>query len=207
LISVLPIKGQPFAALRPGDDFQPCFLDVPSRPRADFLWPSLGSLVVSERIRNILVTCWPDDIVACPVGLRKIGKREAKLPPPIPVTGEPEDMISEVPLLADVSEIGSYFEILIQKESNYPPGGTPVRTCAGCGRPDVDNSTRELRMTPEMWKGDHVFFLATTLYVIITDAVREQLEGLRPTNVIFEEMKTPNKAVHAIGAAAPQHDG
>jgi hypothetical protein len=25
-------------AFRPGDSFQPCYLEVPSRPRADFLW-------------------------------------------------------------------------------------------------------------------------------------------------------------------------
>jgi hypothetical protein len=196
MLRTLHIEGQPFAALRPGDDFQPCFLDVPSCPCADFLWPSLGSLVVSERIKNVLVTSWPNDIVACPVSLRKIGKREAKLAPPMPSTGEPEDIINEVPLSKDVSQIGPYFEILVQKESGFPLGGTPLNTCAGCGRPNVDNSTRELRMTPEMWKGDHLFFLATTLYVLITDKVREQLDSMRPTNVLFEEMETPNQAMH-----------
>lgn len=194
LLATLRIQGDPFVALHPGDAFQPCFLDVPSHPRADFLWASLGSLIVSQRIRDLLVTCWTDDIVACPVGLRKIGKREATLPPPIPSTGEPEDMINEVPLVPEPSEAGPYFEILLQKESGFPPGGAPVKICPGCRRLDIDDSTRELRMTSEMWKGDHIFFLATTLYVIVTDDVRQRLQGLRPTNVVFEEMKTPGQA-------------
>ena len=187
-MDALQIIAPTFVGLRPGDDFQPCFLDVPSRPRADFLWSSIGSLIVSERIKNELIDSCSDDIAACPVILRKIGKREAKLPPPMPSTGEPEDIIDEVPVLKDKSEVGPYFEILILKESEYPPGGTPIKICSGCKRPDVDNSTRQLIMIPEMWKGDDIFFLATTLYIVITDALKGQLERHRPTNVVFEKI-------------------
>lgn len=188
IMATLQIDGTPFVELRPGDDFQPCFLDVPSRPCADFLWSTLGSLIVSERIKNALIDSCSDDIAVCPVTLRKISKREAKLPTPIPSTGEPEDIIDEVPILEDKSEVGPYFEILLLKESGYPPGGTPINICSGCKRPDVDNSTRELRMTPEMWKGGDIFFLATTLYIVITDKLRERLESFRPTNVVFEKI-------------------
>jgi len=177
-----------FGEFRPGDSLQPCFLDVPSLPRADFLWSSIRSLVVSERIRATLVGSWPDDVIACPVTLRKIGRREANLSPPIPSTGEPEDIIDEVPLCHDVSPVGPYFEILVQKESDYPPGGTPVTTCLGCGRPTIDASTRQIRMTPEMWKGDDIFFLATTLHVIVSDDVYKRLATLHPTNVRFVDM-------------------
>ena len=188
IMSTLQINGEPFIDIRPGDDFQPCFLDVPSRPRADFLWSSLGSLIVSERIKNVLFDSCSGNISVCPVTLRKIGKREAKLAPPIPSTGEPEDIIDEVPILGDTSEIGPYFEILMLKESKYPPGGTPISICPGCQRPDVDNSTRELRMTPEMWKGDDIFFLTTTLYIVITDELKNRIENIHPTNVVFEEI-------------------
>ena len=188
LMGTMRIPGDQFVCLQPGDDFQPCFLDVPSRPRADFLWSSLGSLVVSERIKNALVESCSGDIAVCPVTLRKIGKREAKLPPPIPSTGEPEDIIDEVPILQDASKIGPYFEVLIMKESDYPPGGTPTKICSGCNRRDVDDSIRELRIIPEMWKGDNIFFLATTLYVVITDEVRQRVARYRPTNVVFERM-------------------
>jgi hypothetical protein len=188
VMALLSIHDNPFVGLRPGDDFQPCFLDVPSRPRADFLWSSSGSLVVSERVKNRLVETCSSEIAICPVTLRKIGKREAKLSPPMPSTGEPEDMIDEVPILKDTSEIGPYFEVLILKESDYPPGGTPTRICPGCKREDIDASTRELRMTPEIWRGHNIFLLATTLYAVVTDKVKERLLRLRPANVVFKEM-------------------
>jgi len=39
-----------------------------------------------------------------------------------------------------------------------------------------------------MWNGQDVFFLATTLWIIITDRVKALLEPLRPTNVSFGKM-------------------
>jgi len=189
VMKALGIEGKSFVDLRPGDDFQPCFLDVASRPRADFLWSSIGSLVVSERIKDALVRHWQDDVVVCPVNLRKIGKRDARLAPLTPSTGEPADMIDEAPLRKDTFGTGPYFEILVQKECGYPPGGEPTSICAGCGRPDVDGEKRQLVMTPSMWQGDNVFFLATTLWVIVTDDVRRKLSALHPTNVVFREMR------------------
>lgn len=106
----------------------------------------------------------------------------------MPSTGEPEDIINEVPILGDAFGVGSYYEILVRNESRYPPGGAPTRICPGCKRPEVDGAARELRMTPEMWNGDNIFFFATTLYVVITDVVRERLSLLGPTNVIFEKI-------------------
>lgn len=185
IMAVLNRSGETSIDLSPGARFQPGFLDIPSRPRADFLWSSISSLVVSERIKEALIKYCPNDIAACPITLRKIGKREANLPPPMPSTGEPEDLIDEVPILKNKSEVGPYFEILILKESDYPPGGTPVSICAGCKRPNVDKSTRELKMTDSMWRGATIFFLATTLQVMITDELKEGLEELQPTNVVF----------------------
>jgi hypothetical protein len=174
--------------LEPGDSFQPCYLDVPSKPTADFLWASLGSLVVSERVKNLLVDRCEDEVVCCNVSLRKIGAREAKLPAPIPSTGEPGDIIEQVPLMTSHLEIGPYFEICILNESDWPPGGKPKRICPGCKRHEINNSTREIRMTVNMWKGNHIFFLATTLHVIVTNDLKKRIQNLRPTNVIFSEI-------------------
>jgi hypothetical protein len=184
-MTALGIKGEPFVALRPGNSFQPCFLDVPSQPRADFLWPSLGSFAVSDRVRDLLLTACVNDIAVCPVTLRKIGKRDAKLPPPIPSTGEPEDIIDEVPLLDDPSAGGSYSEIVVLNESGFPPGGTPLSVCPGCKRPTI-GPNREFRVRPEMWNGNTIFFLATTYQIIVTDGLKNAIEGLHPTNVIFK---------------------
>jgi hypothetical protein len=187
LMASLAISGEPFVDLCPGDEFQPCFLDVPSTPRADFLWPSIGSFVVSARIKDTLVAACPEDIAACPVTLRRIGKREAKLPPPMPSTGEPEDIIDEVPLLKNTENIGPYFEIILRKESGYHPAGTRPIICPGCKRPDVISSPMRLRMTPEKWKGDSIFFLSTTLWVMVTEELRQRIAVHHPTNVVFEE--------------------
>jgi hypothetical protein len=79
--------------LLPGDSFQPCYLDVPSRPQSDFLWAGLGSIVVSQRIKSLFEFLDIRGVFFCPVTFRKIGKRNARLPAPIPSTGEPEDII------------------------------------------------------------------------------------------------------------------
>lgn len=190
LMQALSLEGDPFTVFQPGDTLQPGFLDVPSRPRADFLWATVASLVVSQRVKDVLMSVCPEDVVAYPVTLRKIGKREARLPPPMPSTGEPEDMIDEVPLSIDPSGIGPYYEIIVQKKSENPPGYKVLSTCRRCGSQEVDLSARELRITQEMWKGDRLFFLATTAYILVTDVVRDQLMSLRPTNVVFEEIRT-----------------
>jgi len=87
VLTALGAKGESFVDLGPGDSFQPCYLEIPSRPRADFLWLSAGVLVVSERIKGVFETICGDNAAVRPIILRKIGKREAKLPPPMPSTG------------------------------------------------------------------------------------------------------------------------
>ena len=107
---------------------------------------------------------------------------------PNAVDGRTERYIDQVPILKDTSTVGPYFEVLILNDSGYPPGGTPKGVCVGCGRQQIDSSARELRMTPDMWQGQNIFLLATTLYVVITNELREHLTRERPTNVIFEEI-------------------
>jgi Protein of unknown function (Gmx_para_CXXCG) len=121
-------------SLKPGDDFQPCYLDVPSRPRADFIWGCLGSVVISERVRQLFESLRLASVSYSPVTLRKVGKREARLSAPIPFTGEPEDIIDEVPLFTGTDSIGPNFELVIQSESGYAPDAQPLSVCAGCGR-------------------------------------------------------------------------
>jgi len=120
-----------------------------------------------------------------PVTLRKVGKREARLPAPIPSTGEPEDIIHEVPLLTRTNSIGPYFELVIQSESGYAPGAEPLSICSGCGRETFPDTEARFVMVESMWKGADIFFLAGTLYIVVTDRVRQALQDLRATNVQF----------------------
>jgi hypothetical protein len=188
LMQELSIQGAPFSVLRPGDSFQPSYLDVPSRPTSDFLWSSLGSLVVSERIKGVLSKECQDEISVCAVNLRKVGERDLSLEPPMPSTGEPEDIIEEVPLSRTPSSYGPYFEILINNESELPDGVNDLSICPGCQRPNFDGSKRQLRMKADMWKGHKLFFLATTLCIIATDDLKKKLVELKPTNVTFIEI-------------------
>lgn len=177
--------GVPFVDLRPGDSFQPCYLDIPSTPRADFLWPGLGAFVVNDRLRDLFMQQCPNDIAACPVTLRRIGKGHAASAPPIPPTGEPEDIINEVATYEQPPSDLRYWEIIVLNTSGFPPGGTPKSVCSGCQRPEI-GPEREIRMTPEMWNGHAMFLMATTLHIIITDAMRRSIQSVRPTNVAFK---------------------
>ena len=174
------------SSLRPGDDFQPCFLDIPSRPRADFIWGCLGSVIVSERIRQLFESLQIERVSYCPVTLRKVGKREAGLPAPIPSSGEPEDIIREVSLLKRTDSVGPYYELIIESESDYAPTAEPTSVCSGCGRETFPETDARLVMVDSMWKGAEVFFLASTLYILVTDRVRQALEDLKATNICFK---------------------
>ena len=182
-------KGIVVPSLRPGDDFQPCFLDIPSCPRADFLWSCLGSVVISERVRKLLESLSVVRVSYSPVSLRKVGKKDAQLPAPIPSTGEPEDIIQEVPLLIGTAAIGPYFELVIESESGYAPGALPLSACPGCGLETFPTTDARSVMVNSMWKGADIFFLASTLYIVVTDRVRQALQDLGATNVQFESFE------------------
>lgn len=186
MMRALRIRGRPFVTLRPGDDFQPAFLDVPSQPRADFIWASQGSLVVSERIKRLLTATCGKDVVACAVKMRKIGKRSAELPPIVPSSGEPEDMTAKIPPSRRAAGTNKYFEIVIRGESDYPAGASGRHVCPGCERPALGR--RSLRMTKSMWNGHAIFLMATTLYIIVTDELQHLLREVQPTNVLFKRI-------------------
>jgi hypothetical protein len=82
----------------------------------------------------------------------------------------------------------SYHELIVMAESGNPPGVDAVTRCASCGRISFDHERRRLIMKEEMWRGDDVFRLATTLWILVTDAVRRLLEGLGVTNVTFRDV-------------------
>lgn len=146
----------------------------------------MGVLVVSERIKESLVGLCRNEIAVRPITLRKIGKREAKLAAPMPSTGEPEDIIHEVPLLSDETGVGPYYEVFPLKESDVPLNRPVKSVCSGCHREDVGFIPEvRPRMADEIWRGESIFYLATTLYIIVTNDVKNALSRIRPNNVRF----------------------
>ena len=173
------------ARLLPGVDLQPGFLAVPSRPVADFLWSSLGSVVVSDRVRALLSREAGDAVAFAPVFLRSVGAGEPDAEPPLPESGEPEDMFDEMDPLEDVSAIGPYWEMIVEAESGLPRGVAELAICPGCGRSVYDTQQRVLAMHDEMWRGAPIFIMATTLWIVVTDELRRKLTGMDATNVAF----------------------
>ena len=188
VLTALQGAGAPIARVPVGAEFQPAYLDVPSRPEADFLWSGIANVVVSQRIRDIILQTPTRGAVLVPVIPRKIGRRRAKLPAPMPSTGEPEDLITEIKRVLDPRDVAPYYELVVTAESGLPPGVDPRNTCPLCGRESYREEERRLVMEPEMWRGDDIFLLATTLWIIVTDQFKRRLDALQPTNVIFSPM-------------------
>jgi len=175
------------SVVRPNSALLPIFLDIPSRPEADFLWPSF-SPVVTERIREKLESLKIRDIAFAEVTLRKVGKKSAKLAPPIPSTGEPEDIINEVSVTQFPKTKRAYSELCVYGRSNPPPGRELKSVCSICGSKDFNWArSKELVMTDAMWTGLDIFVLETTANILLTDRLKQELQKLRPTNVEFIE--------------------
>jgi len=178
VLGELRASGHSIDVLRPGDAFQPAMLDVAAPPDADFLW-SAESVVVSKRIHAALTTVPLRGATFAPVTIRT-GRR-----------AHADRRAGSVMAEAAGPHAPAYYELIVRAESGLPPGIEPVRYCGSCGRRSFDHETRRMVMLPEMWKGEQVFLLATTLWIVITDPVKQIIEGAGTTNVEFVSLDAP----------------
>lgn len=154
---------------------------------------------------GLLVGCWSqvgfaiylsmfarDDLVTFAVILRKVGKRNAKLPAPIPISREPKDIINEAPLLDDPSKIGPYYEVIPRYASGEPPDRIIVSECRTCRRVKtkvvVQTERRKLRMAEDTWRGQSIFYLGGTLHIVVADSVKNALQSARHSNLQLTEV-------------------
>jgi Protein of unknown function (Gmx_para_CXXCG) len=168
--------------LAPGDSLQPSLLEVPSTPEADFLWASFGSTVISDRVRPLFEQLGPDTASVTPLQSQRFGSGRPTLPAPIPESGEPDDLLSDIELVE--SPLPRYAELVVSAESGLPHGVQRRPPCPACGRAELDGS-RELAVYDDMAPSRPLFCLATTLWIIVTDAFKRDLERLEPANVSF----------------------
>jgi len=77
-----------------------------------------------------------------------------------------------------------YFEVIVTAESALPHGASRRPPCRACGRAELEGS-RELRMCDDMTRGESLFISASTLWLIITDRFKRELERFDPSNVRF----------------------
>ncbi len=178
VLAELRAAGHSLDVLRPGDAFQPAILDVAAPPDADFLW-SAESVVVSDRVHDALTTVPLRGVTFAPVTIRT-GRR-----------AHADRRAGSVMAEAAGPRAPAYHEMVVRAESGHPPGIEPVRYCGSCGRRSFDHEKRRMVMLPEMWKGEQVFILATTLWIVVTDPVKQIIEGLGASNVEFVSLDPP----------------
>lgn len=174
-----------FVTFRPGDNFQPAYLSIPSKPTADFLWPNIRSFVVSERMKKLVFDELSGTVEIVPIELRKIGKPSANLSPDLPVSELSAMRKPQAECLDYDDAIEPYYQILVRAESDYPTGGAPLSVCPVCKREYIEEEKRELIMKEEMLRGQQIFFLKTTLYIVVTEPFVEKIRKAHATNVDF----------------------
>jgi hypothetical protein len=169
------------ADLSPGTSLLPSSMAIPSLPEADFLWGSLGSVVVSERIKNCFAHARFSGTLLFPITISKVGRRKAKLPAPIPDSGEPDD-IMDLANHVPASNVGQYFEVIITSDSHRVRGTEPTAVCAVCGF-EQWLPPKQWTMDESLWTGTDVFCLAPTSVIVVTDRVKKRLVEIGATNV------------------------
>ncbi|MBL9170811.1 MAG: hypothetical protein JNN07_23970 [Verrucomicrobiales bacterium] len=173
--------------VQPHCSLLPSFLDIPSRPEDDFLWPG-SSPLVTERVREKVESLKIREVAFAEVTLRKVGRESSKLPAPIPSSGEPEDVITEVRTTLFPDGEGRYFELCVYGRSAPPPGRELKSVCSTCGNKDFKWArSKELVMTESMWTGLDIFVLETTRIILVTEMLKQEIQKLGPTNVEFIE--------------------
>jgi hypothetical protein len=131
------------------------------RPKSDFLWPMIGEPVVSAKVKQVFEENRVSGVIFCPV--TAIGRASATS--------------------------GDLFQMVIQAESGRPPGTEITHRCPGCGREEYDKSKRQFVLTREMIPDSNVFYLATTLWIIVNEKVRQIILDHQLTNVELTEME------------------
>ena len=133
------------------------------------------------------IICKNDELTPCKVKLGKIGKSKNTKKIPIPSTGEPEDIISDVDLLKSKEDVPDYYEICINSESDYPIGGVPMNICSECGREKLRAKLEFSYELKNVERPKYLFF-KTTNYVIITDNLKIAIDKHNPSNCKFTEI-------------------
>ena len=174
------------ADLRPGTSLLQGIMAIPSRPQADFLWGSLGSVIVSERIKNCFALHGFSGTLLFPITISKVGRRKAALPAPIPESGEPEDIMESANQLPG-SNVGHYFEMIITSDSRRVKGTEPSSVCTDCGF-EQWSPPKQWAMHASLWTGADVFCLSPTSMIVVTDRVKEGLVEIGATNVRAVQM-------------------
>jgi hypothetical protein len=193
--------------LLPGRYLQPSFLDLPSAPESDVLWPSPGSLLISTRLRDLLKPMLDSGIRTCPVILRRMGRRRPCGPFRVPKSGEPEDLIrSGGHKVRTHRKPPTYSEVVFLDEWLDPPGVISCPRCRQCGERvyrdlegqhwnEVYQSEKRAwahldRRALARWMGDRHLVLVNGA-IVGSAAIRKALQNADASNIRFEPFPSP----------------
>ncbi|PKK99838.1 MAG: hypothetical protein CVV56_09235 [Tenericutes bacterium HGW-Tenericutes-1] len=163
-------KGILIDQLRPGDDFQPINFRIKSKPRTDFLWPTLMNPLVSEKVKNIF-----EENKVKGVSFFKI------------IVDKIEDKVAKYSFVVS-DEVQVYYNMVINSSSKRPPGADIISICDLCGYELYNKEQRQIQMNLDMWLGEDIFYLNTTLHIIITEKVKNIIEQCGFNNIFAEEI-------------------
>ena len=180
VVNTLKNEGLSINELLPGDTFmQPCNLDIPGSPKEDFLWCSIGSIVVSSRIKDCLVInsggCISDLKIT---NIRTHPSDESQFS--LPDSGEPEDITKGV-IAREVKDMDGYYEICVREEYLYA-GCYEKTVCDFCQRKVMECSKANVE-NEILWQGAPIFKIKGTHHFVITDSLKNKLMLLRPSNI------------------------
>jgi hypothetical protein len=165
----------------PGDVFvSPSFLYLPAKHKSDFLWCSVGSLVVAKRIKNLFVENCENEIKSFSVAIKKMGTTEKYSDDLIPDSGEPEDIMKGLSEKLRLNNFNQYFELLACAEDSFLDCNKIV-TCSVCKR--IELSYTAPKYKKEITKA--VFRMTGTGNFVIDDTIKKKLEALEATNVAY----------------------
>jgi len=176
-------------SLRPGDHFQPAEVRFAAQPLFDFFWPGGPYFVASARTRQVFREREFRGVEFCPALVRCIGQSHPFAPVPLPDTGNAEEIFEVIERETDLDKFGTFYEMVVTAESRRAHG-IKIRRCSICGyeRIRYGDKKRKFVLTEDMLPDADVFYLADTLYVIVTDEVRRAIVDSQLSNAEFTEM-------------------
>lgn len=125
--------------VQPGDQFQPLHWEVPSRPRQDVFWAGPGDIIVSEWGKALFEEYEVGGVEFHPIVFEKVGMLEPWDEFPSEDLSDPIDLFDMVPLLENAEDIGEFYEMLVQTDTDdMAPPQRPrpeEEPCSFCGQP------------------------------------------------------------------------
>ena len=161
----------------PGLIFPPLLLDIPEPPTCDILWRG-AFLLISEKARSVISQFNDGSFFFCRAEYRRVGKWFPKTISQRDAEGiiDVEDALEYVTEFYPSNTPLNYYGLGITARI-FPTDFTPDEVCEECGR-------FTWRHEPKI-QNPHIFYIGDTLWVGVSNQLKEALEDEGITNLSF----------------------